>query len=262
MVAAGCARIIFSSTCATYGVPERVAHGRGPPAGADQPLRRRASAPSSACSATYARAGLLRAVALRYFNAAGCHPDGSLGEDHDPEDAPHPARDRRGAGPRARPSPSSATTTTRPTAPASATTSTCSDLARAHVLALEALDGRRAPSGSYNLGTETGTLGARGHGRGRARERAQGPATRSGPRRPGDPPRLVASAAKVRARARLRAGAPRPRRHRRDGAALAPRPSAGLRGRAMSRGRRTPLADPLPLGRDAGLQRDRPPSRR
>ena len=34
----------------------------------------------------YAGAGLLRAVALRYFNAAGCHPDGSLGEDHDPEE--------------------------------------------------------------------------------------------------------------------------------------------------------------------------------
>ena len=34
----------------------------------------------------YSRAGHLRAVALRYFNAAGCHPDGSLGEDHDPEE--------------------------------------------------------------------------------------------------------------------------------------------------------------------------------
>ena len=30
--------------------------------------------------------GRVRAVVLRYFNAAGCHPDGSLGEDHRPEE--------------------------------------------------------------------------------------------------------------------------------------------------------------------------------
>ena len=32
-----------------------------------------------------ARAHGLRYAALRYFNAAGAHPDGTLGEDHDPE---------------------------------------------------------------------------------------------------------------------------------------------------------------------------------
>ena len=81
----GVAGIIFSSTCATYGVPRAVpideSHPQEPinPYGAEQAgLRARASRPRAA-------AGVLRAVALRYFNAAGCHPDGSLGEDHDPE---------------------------------------------------------------------------------------------------------------------------------------------------------------------------------
>jgi len=85
MTAAGVRRIVFSSTCAVYGVPVRV------PIDEDHPQD-----PINSYGATkraferalmdYARSGLLRAVALRYFNAAGCHPDGSLGEDHRPED--------------------------------------------------------------------------------------------------------------------------------------------------------------------------------
>ena len=51
--------------------------------------------------ARYGTAYGLRWAALRYFNAAGAHPDGSLREGHEPGDAPHPARDRR----RARPAP-------------------------------------------------------------------------------------------------------------------------------------------------------------
>ena len=84
MIAAGVRRIVFSSTCAVYGVPVRVPidedHPQDPinPYGATKRAFERALI-------DFARAGLLRAVALRYFNAAGCHPDGSLGEDHDPE---------------------------------------------------------------------------------------------------------------------------------------------------------------------------------
>ena len=72
----------------------------------------------------YQRAYSLRFAALRYFNAAGADPDGEIGEDHDPGDAPHPARDRGGAG-RQGASRSSAPTTRRPTERRSATTSTC-----------------------------------------------------------------------------------------------------------------------------------------
>jgi UDP-glucose 4-epimerase len=66
-------RIVFSSTCATYGNPVRVPWTRT--------TRRRPSTPTGTTKrafenalADHARAGRLRAVALRYFNAAGCHP--------------------------------------------------------------------------------------------------------------------------------------------------------------------------------------------
>ncbi len=80
----GCQRIIFSSTCATYGVPE------GIPITEDMPQN-----PINPYGATkltverilgdYSRAYNLEFVVLRYFNAAGADPDGELGESHDPE---------------------------------------------------------------------------------------------------------------------------------------------------------------------------------
>src|SRR5207245_1106856 len=85
MQAAGVRNIVFSSTCAVYGIPVRVPidedHPKDPinPYGATKLAFERALGDLS-------RAGRLRAVALRYFNAAGCHPDGSLGEDHRPEE--------------------------------------------------------------------------------------------------------------------------------------------------------------------------------
>ncbi|MDJ0869121.1 MAG: UDP-glucose 4-epimerase GalE [Myxococcota bacterium] len=81
---AECRDIVFSSTCATYGVPDAV------PISDDHPQR-----PISPYGRTklhmehmmqdYARAYGLRVAALRYFNAAGAARDGSLGEHHDPE---------------------------------------------------------------------------------------------------------------------------------------------------------------------------------
>jgi UDP-glucose 4-epimerase len=85
MLSHGVSWMIFSSTCATYGMPVRVPmdeeHPQDPinPYGATKRAFERALL-------DHARAGQLRAVALRYFNAAGAHPDGSLGEDHRPEE--------------------------------------------------------------------------------------------------------------------------------------------------------------------------------
>jgi UDP-arabinose 4-epimerase len=81
---AGSSALLFSSTCATYGLPTQVPidenHPQSPinPYGwskliVEQMLR------------DYDRAYGLRSVALRYFNAAGCDADGELGEHHDPE---------------------------------------------------------------------------------------------------------------------------------------------------------------------------------
>jgi len=80
----GCGHIVFSSTCATYGVPASLPipedHPQHPinPYGwsklmIEQILR------------DYEQAYGLTHAALRYFNAAGADPDGEIGEDHDPE---------------------------------------------------------------------------------------------------------------------------------------------------------------------------------
>ena len=80
----GCDKIIFSSTCATYGEPESV------PITEDMPQH-----PINPYGASklmverifrdYAAAYGLRFAVLRYFNAAGADPEGEIGESHDPE---------------------------------------------------------------------------------------------------------------------------------------------------------------------------------
>ena len=80
----GCSNLVFSSTCATYGIPHTIPiledHEQRPinPYGwsklmIEQIMR------------DYERAYSIRYASLRYFNAAGADPDGEIGEDHDPE---------------------------------------------------------------------------------------------------------------------------------------------------------------------------------
>lgn len=84
MQKAGCGAIVFSSTCATYGVARQVPitedHPTDPinPYGASKLAVERVLRDAEA-------AGGPRFVALRYFNAAGSDPDGEIGESHDPE---------------------------------------------------------------------------------------------------------------------------------------------------------------------------------
>ena len=80
----GCNRIIFSSTCATYGEPEKT------PITEEQPQK-----PINPYGASklmverifkdYSVAYGLKFVVFRYFNAAGADPDGEIGESHNPE---------------------------------------------------------------------------------------------------------------------------------------------------------------------------------
>ncbi len=84
MVAEGVERMVFSSTCATYGEPQRL------PLTDDHPQRPVNAYGESKLTVEralghYETAHGLRSIALRYFNAAGADPDGELGEDHDPE---------------------------------------------------------------------------------------------------------------------------------------------------------------------------------
>lgn len=84
MLAASVKKFVFSSTCATYGVPEIVPipedHPQNPinPYGATKLMVER-------ILSDFSEAYDFRSVRFRYFNAAGADPQGNLGEDHNPE---------------------------------------------------------------------------------------------------------------------------------------------------------------------------------
>jgi UDP-glucose 4-epimerase len=84
MVDAGVDKIIFSSTCATYGLPERIPLTEDHPQRPVNPYGNTKLAIERALD-DYGRAYGVAGVALRYFNAAGCDRDGELAERHDPE---------------------------------------------------------------------------------------------------------------------------------------------------------------------------------
>jgi UDP-glucose 4-epimerase len=188
MRGAGVRRLIFSSTAAVYGLPDRVPITEDAPKRPINPYGRAKLAVEEVL-ADYASAYGLGYVALRYFNAAGASADGELGEDHDPETHLIPLVIQAAIGQR----PSiEVFGTDYPTADG-----TCvrdyvhvEDLADAHLLALEAAEPGRGRA--YNLGTGYGNS---------VREVIEaceevsggGVEVRYGPRRPGDPPVLVAS---------------------------------------------------------------------
>jgi UDP-glucose 4-epimerase len=84
MRAAGVSRIVFSSTCATYGEPDEVPIREGTPQNPINPYGFTKLVIERAL-ADYAHAYGWGFAALRYFNASGAAADGTLGEDHDPE---------------------------------------------------------------------------------------------------------------------------------------------------------------------------------
>jgi UDP-glucose 4-epimerase len=81
---AGVKRLVFSSTCATYGLPERQPLTEDMPQNPVNPYGNTKLAFERAL-ADYSAAYGLGYAALRYFNAAGASADGTLGEDHNPE---------------------------------------------------------------------------------------------------------------------------------------------------------------------------------
>jgi len=185
---AGVKRFIFSSTCAVYGEPASVP--------IVETLDKQPINAYGETKLTIERAlphlevaHGIKWVALRYFNAAGAHPDGSIGEDHADEIHLIPLAIRAANGG----TPLKVFGEDYPTPDG-----TClrdyihvCDLAEAHIRALEALE-RGLSSGAYNVGTGTphsvkaviDTVG-----RVVGRPVAWHPA----PRRPGDPAVLYAA---------------------------------------------------------------------
>jgi UDP-glucose 4-epimerase len=194
MAETGVRRLVFSSTCATYGMPETTpiteSHPQRPinPYGATKLMVERILQDADAAYG-------LKSVVLRYFNAAGADPSGTIGEWHDPEThlIPLVLQAARRLRPRVEiygddyPTPDG----------------TCvrdyihvSDLAQAHLLGLRYLEAER-PSDVFNLGNANGfsvrdVIAAV--------ERITGLPVSSVvvPRRPGDPPTLVGNGDKAR----------------------------------------------------------------
>ncbi|RYD63666.1 MAG: UDP-glucose 4-epimerase GalE, partial [Verrucomicrobiaceae bacterium] len=84
MQANGCKAFVFSSTCATYGVPESIPISESNPQNPINPYGR-SKLMLEWVLADCDRAWGLKSACLRYFNASGCSEDGLIGEDHNPE---------------------------------------------------------------------------------------------------------------------------------------------------------------------------------
>ncbi len=191
----GVRRFVFSSSAAVYGAPARVPIGEDSPLAPTSPYGE-SKAMTERVLAWASAAHGLRYAALRYFNAAGADPEGRRGEDHAPETHLIPlAIDAALA--RRPPLALFGTDYETPDGTAIRDYIHVSDLAEAHLAALAALE---AGDLVANVGT------GRGHS---VREviaavrRVLGrdvPVTES-PRRPGDPPVLIADPAQLAARA-------------------------------------------------------------
>jgi len=190
----GVGRMVFSSSCATYGLPDTSAidedHPQRPinPYGASKWMVERMLADVAAAHG-------LRATTLRYFNAAGADAGGEIGEVHDPETHLVPLALKAAHD---------GSALTIHGDDYATPDGTCirdylhvDDIAQAHLLALGALATASPGLACYNLGN--------GHGFSvkeviASVERVTGRrvAVNIGPHREGDPPMLVADAGKIR----------------------------------------------------------------
>lgn len=186
--------IVFSSSAAVYGEPQAVPiseHARYAPV---NPYGATKLAIEHAI-ASYGRAHGLAWAALRYFNAAGAHPDGTLGERHDPETHLVPLVIDAALGLRPPISVFGSDYATRDGTCERDYVHVC-DLADAHLAALAALD-RGGEVGAINLGS------GRGHTVREviatcARVLGRDVPHAAAPRRAGDPAVLVADGARAR----------------------------------------------------------------
>jgi UDP-arabinose 4-epimerase len=190
MRAARVDKIVFSSTCATYGNPANVPIGETTPQLPVNPYGETKLAIERALH-WYGQAYGLRSVSLRYFNAAGADPEGEIGELHDPETHLIPLIVQAALGERQY---IDIYGTDYPTPDGTAIRDYIhvQDLAEAHLRALEHLGAGRE-SAALNLGTGCG------HSVREVIRMAEAVSGRPIParetaRRPGDPPALVADA--------------------------------------------------------------------
>lgn len=190
----GCDKIIFSSTCATYGEPEKVPITEEMPQEPINPYGRSKLMVEKILE-DYAKAYGLRYAALRYFNAAGADPEGEIGESHDPETHLIPLVLDAASG--RRPD-IKVFGTDYPTRDGSCIRDYIhvNDLGSAHILALDYLE-KGKESGCFNLGNEKGTSVLEVIEAVRKVTGKDFPVTLA-ERRPGDPATLVGGSKKAR----------------------------------------------------------------
>jgi len=188
----GVGTMVFSSSCATYGVPAHVPIAEDAPQAPISPYGRTKLMGETILRDACAAHGLA-AVALRYFNAAGADAAGELGEEHHPETHLIPLVLQAAAGQR----PDISVFGTDYDTP----DGTCirdyihvTDLAAAHVAALAAC--KPGAFAAYNLGTGKGASIDEVIAYARRLTNRQIAVAR-GPRRAGDPPVLVADASRA-----------------------------------------------------------------
>ena len=193
MLDAGVRYMVFSSSCATYGLPDRLPITEMEPQRPVNPYGESKLFVERVLR-WYGEVYGLHWMALRYFNAAGADPDGEIGEIHDPETHLIPLVIQAALGQRSQ---LDVFGTDYPTADGTAVRDYIHvvDLARAHISALDHLS-----SGGDSMALNLGT----GHGHSvkevvQTVERvAQRPVpVREAPRRAGDPPALVADATRA-----------------------------------------------------------------
>ena len=194
MRACGVGQFIFSSTAAVFGEPVEVPMKESHPRAPINPYGSSKLAVEMAL-AEYGRAYGLRSITFRYFNAAGAHPDGAIGEWHEPETHLIPLVLQVASGRRELIARFGSHHATRD--------GSCvrdyvhvQDLCAAHLLALERL-GEGGSTDAFNLGN------GQGHTVNEVIEAARRVTghpipVRDDPARAGDPPSLVADASRAR----------------------------------------------------------------
>ena len=193
MRAHGCDKIIFSSTCATYGEPDHVPITEDMPQNPINPYGM-TKLTVERIFKDYSRAYGLKFAVLRYFNAAGADPDGEIGESHDPETHIIPLVLDAASGKR-EDIKVFGTDYDTPDGSCVRDYIHVTDLADAHLLALRYLDNGGTPD-FFNLGNTIGTSVLEVVD---AAKRVTGrdfKVTLS-PRRPGDPAKLVGGSKKA-----------------------------------------------------------------
>ena len=185
--------IVFSSTCATYGEPQRIPIDEGHPLSPINPYGRTKRMIEEILTDYQAAFGL-NYMSLRYFNAAGADPDAEVGEDHHPETHLIPLVLDVAAG-KSKTIKVFGTDYATPDGTCIRDYIHVTDLAGAHILAIERLlDG--AGSGVYNLGNGKGFSVLEVINRTR-KITGKDIAAENADRRPGDPPVLIASNVKA-----------------------------------------------------------------